>query len=102
MGTISKADIILSAQNKNAAARALPRTQAQEVFDMFFHVITEEIARGNRVELRGFGAFEAKATKARKGRNPATGQAIEIPEGKKVRFKPGQLLKAAVEAGEID
>lgn len=53
----------------------------------------EALADGERVELRGFGIFEAKETKARTGRNPATGAAIEIPASRKATFRPSKELK---------
>lgn len=54
---------------------------------------TQALASGERVELRGFGIFEAKETKARTGRNPSTGQTIEIPASRKAAFRPSKELK---------
>lgn len=54
---------------------------------------TDALANGERVELRGFGIFEAKETKARTGRNPATGATIEIPASRKATFRPSKELK---------
>lgn len=51
------------------------------------------LVAGDRVELRGFGIFEAKETKARTGRNPATGASIEIPASHKATFRPSKELK---------
>jgi nucleoid DNA-binding protein len=51
------------------------------------------LAAGDRVELRGFGIFEAKATKARTGRNPATGASMVIPASHKATFRPSKELK---------
>src|SRR3954447_19086529 len=51
------------------------------------------LASGDRVELRGFGIFEAKVTKARTGRNPATGESIQIAASQKATFRPSKELK---------
>ena len=58
-----------------------------------FDQISEALARGERVELRGFGAFTVKKRVARTGRNPRTGEEVSIPPGKAVRFKPGKELQ---------
>jgi len=58
--------------------------------------ITDALARGERVTLIGFGTFQAVARKARRGRNPQTGQTIQIPAKKVPRFKPGKGLREAV------
>ena len=58
--------------------------------------ISDALAAGDRVELRGFGAFSVRHHKARKGRNPRTGEAIQIPASKQPKFKAGKGLKDAV------
>jgi integration host factor subunit beta len=64
-----------------------------------FDEITAALARGDRVELRGFGAFSAKRREARTGRNPRTGAAVAV-EGKAVPyFKPGKELRERVNGG---
>jgi nucleoid DNA-binding protein len=55
--------------------------------------ISTALVSGDRVELRGFGIFEAKETKARTGRNPSTGATIEIPASRKASFRPSKELK---------
>ncbi|MBR2571982.1 MAG: HU family DNA-binding protein [Clostridia bacterium] len=56
-------------------------------------VITEELKNGGKVQLTGFGTFEVREHAARTGRNPATGETIEIAAGKSPAFKPGKKLK---------
>ena len=63
--------------------------------------ITDALAAGNRVELRGFGAFSVKNRPSRLGRNPRTGEEVAIPSGKTIRFKPGKELQAH-DNGETD
>jgi len=58
--------------------------------------ITDALARGERLTLVGFGTFQAVARKARRGRNPQTGETIQIPAKKVPRFKPGKGLREAV------
>ena len=54
----------------------------------------EALARGERIELRGFGVFVVKPRKRGVGRNPRTGEEVAIPSGKTIRFKPGKELQA--------
>lgn len=56
--------------------------------------IAEALAAGDRVELRDFGVFEVKLQRARPGRNPRTGAAVEVVEKAVVRFKPGRGMQA--------
>ena len=51
------------------------------------------LARGERIELRGFGVFAVKPRKRGVGRNPRTGQEVAIPSGKTIRFKPGKEMQ---------
>lgn len=61
-----------------------------------FNGITESLVKGAKVQLVGFGSFEVRERSARKGRNPQTGEEIEIPATKNPAFKPGKQLKDAV------
>ncbi len=63
------------------------------LFDSLSSVIAYYLSEGEDVSLPGLGKFTVKNTTARKGRNPATGEAIEIPAGRKVVFKPSKNLK---------
>ena len=57
----------------------------------------ESLIHGDRIEIRGFGVFEVKDTKARtSARNPRTSALVYVPPGKKTRFKPGKVLKEAL------
>ena len=59
------------------------------------YAISEALAEGDKVQLIGFGTFETRKRKARSGRNPQTGEVIEIPESMVPAFKPGNKLKDA-------
>ena len=72
------------------------KKEAQEAVDCVFSSITEALKKGDAVTLVGFGTFKVTKRKARKGRNPQTGEEIEIRASKAPRFTPGKLLKEAV------
>lgn len=61
--------------------------------------IGDALARGDRVELRGFGAFSVRERGARKGRNPRTGEAVEVEAKSVPFFRPGKELRARVNGG---
>lgn len=65
----------------------------ERIVSAVFDEITEALARGDRVELRGFGAFSIKQREARKGRNPRTGEAVEVPAKRVPFFKTGKDLR---------
>jgi integration host factor subunit beta len=60
--------------------------------------MTDELAGGGRIEIRGFGAFSLKQRKARLGRNPRTGVMVSVPPKHAVYFKPGAILRERVNA----
>ena len=67
--------------------------EIEQVVDIFFDEISERLAEGGRVELRGFGAFSVKKRDARVGRNPRTGEAVHVEEKHVPFFKTGKLLR---------
>lgn len=77
----------------------LTHRDVTKVVDTVFGEITEALARGSRVELRGFGAFEAVARKGRQGRNPRTGEAVEVEAKRLPRFKTGKGLRDRLNPG---
>lgn len=72
------------------------KKQAQEVVDAVFETITKSLSRGEEVTVTGFGTFRAVKVAARSGRNPKTGEQIQIPASIKPKFKAGKALKDAV------
>lgn len=72
----------------------LPRTKAEAAVDTIFDGMKQALAKGDRIELRGFGVFTVKPRKTGIGRNPRTGAEVSIEPGKAVRFKPGKELQA--------
>jgi integration host factor subunit beta len=65
----------------------------ERLVNTIFEEITEALARGERVELRGFGAFSVKKRDARTGRNPRTGESVSVTEKAVPFFKTGKLLR---------
>ncbi|APT14885.1 HU family DNA-binding protein [Lactobacillus jensenii] len=79
-----------------AAKTKLTKKDVAAAVDAIFASIQEDLAKGEKVQLIGFGTFEVRNRAARKGRNPQTGVEIEIPASKVPAFKPGKALKDAV------
>ena len=71
----------------------------ERIVSTIFDEIIEAMAAGNRVELRGFGAFSVKKRDARQGRNPRTGDAVEVEEKHVPFFKTGKLLRDRLNEG---
>ncbi len=76
----------------------LNKREAKEIVEMFFEEIRSALESGNQVKLSGFGNFDLRDKKQRPGRNPKTGEEIPISARRVVTFRPGQKLKARVEA----
>ncbi len=71
----------------------------ERIVNTIFEEIIEAMANGNRVELRGFGAFSVKKRDARIGRNPRTGEAVQVEEKHVPFFKTGKLLRDRLNSG---
>ena len=71
----------------------LYQRDVERIVSTLFEEITAALARGDRVELRGFGAFSVKQRDARMGRNPRTGEAVPVPEKSVPFFKAGKGLR---------
>ena len=72
--------------------------EIERVVDVFFTEICERLTRGGRVELRGFGAFSTREREPRRGRNPRTGEAVDVPAKRVPYFKPGKEMRARLNA----
>lgn len=81
---------------KVAEKTGITKKQATELLDTFVDTITEEIASGEKVSIVGFGTFEVKERASHIGRNPATGEAMQINTTKSPVFRAGKSLKDAV------
>ena len=83
-------------ENVRAFCGLPKRSQAREVIDDIALFVTESLRKGYKIPLMGLGKLYVRETKARMGRNPATGETIHIPKRKKVRFTPAKALKERV------
>ena len=94
---MTKSELIasLAASNPHLTAR-----DVELIVGTVFDEITNALSRGDRVELRGFGAFTIKHRGARTGRNPRTGTAVEVEEKSVPFFKPGKELRERVDRGK--
>jgi len=89
---VNKTDLV----NSVAEATGLSRKDATNAVESVFNSISDALAEGDKVQLIGFGNFEVRERAARKGRNPQSGEEIEIAASKVPAFKPGKALKDAV------
>ena len=79
-----------------AETQGLPKQQAEAVLDGVVGLLVEHLKAGDRLRLSGLGVLEVRDRPARSGRNPATGEAIQIAASKKVAFRPAKELKDAL------
>lgn len=76
-----------------AEAHGLTKADARKYVDSVFEAIVDAAAKGEEVALNGFGKFKVKESAAREGRNPATGETIQIAASKKLAFSPAKAVK---------
>ena len=89
---MNKAELVAAVAEKTA----LSKKDSEKAVNAAFEAITAALVGGDKVQLVGFGAFEVKERNARVGRNPHTGQEIQIPAGRVVRFSASANFKEAV------
>ena len=75
----------------------LNKREARVIVEMFYVEISEALEKNDNVKISGFGNFELKDKKSRPGRNPKTGEEVDISARRVVTFKPGQKLRARVD-----
>jgi len=85
---MNKAELVAEVANQTG----LTKRTSREAVDAITSAITDSLARGERVTLVGFGSFRVIKREARRGRNPQTGQEIQIPAKEVVRFRSGKSL----------
>lgn len=89
---MTKKDIVMKVSNDTNLTQIDVKRIVQRTLD----VVVESLERGETVELRNFGVFKVKGRRGRLGRNPRTGEEVNVPEKKVVVFKPGLILKQKV------
>ncbi len=90
---MTKADLI---NNISERVNNIPKKDVGNVVNECFNAVTKALAEGEKVQIVGFGTFEVRKRKERKGRNPSNGEEITIPESNVASFKAGKALKEAV------
>ena len=89
--TMHKADLVKYIAEQHRCTK----TEAEKTIDMFTSSVIDAIGKGNKISLIGFGNFSVSKVAARTGRNPRTGEALEIAAYNQPKFKVGQKLKDA-------
>ncbi len=89
---MTKADLIDSVASKTE----LPKPKAEEIVNGFFDDIIAALKNGDKVNISGFGTFSVSQRKARTGRNPKTGETIQIASSRAAKFKAGKTLKESL------
>ena len=89
---MNKQDLVLQLANKLEVSQK----KAEEILNTAFETIIKSVSKGDKVTLVGFGTFEGRKRKERKGRNPKTGEEIQIPASVVPKFSAGKHFKQAV------
>jgi integration host factor subunit beta len=94
--TLTKADLI----EEVLKVTELPRKESETIVETIFDSIIEAIQKGEKIEIRGFGSFRTRQRKGRVGRNPKTGEKVEVPAKRIPFFKPSKELKDFVNSDQ--
>ena len=95
--TLTKIDIV-----ENVASKCgFSKLEAAELVELIFENVREALAHGQNVKISGFGNFVLRDKKSRMGRNPQTGEAMEISPRRVMSFKVSQVLKEAINSGKM-
>jgi integration host factor subunit beta len=96
--TLTKADLI----EEVLRITELPRKESETIVETIFESIIESLQKGDKIEIRGFGSFRTRERRGRVGRNPKTGEKVEVPAKKIPFFKPSKELKDFVNTTEAE
>jgi integration host factor subunit beta len=94
--TLTKADLI----EEVLRITELPRKESETIVETIFESIIDALQKGDKIEIRGFGSFRTRQRRGRVGRNPKTGEKVEVPAKKIPFFKPSKELKDFVNSPE--
>ena len=101
----TREELIQQIARKHPEIRHQAGMNAQEIAQtvyLLLDTLADSLAAGERIELRGFGAFAVHSRPGRKARNPRTGEAVAVPDRRFVHFKPGRDLRRDVDDGAPD
>ncbi|HEX2662751.1 MAG TPA: HU family DNA-binding protein [Candidatus Acidoferrum sp.] len=87
--TLTKADLI----EEVLSVTELPRKESETIVETIFDSIIAALQKGEKIEIRGFGSFRTRERRGRVGRNPKTGEKVDVPAKKIPYFKPSKELK---------
>ena len=85
-----------------ARVAELTRKHSEVIVDAVFESIVNALQRGEKIELRGFGSFRLRRREPRKGRNPKTGDRVDVPSKRVPYFKPGKELKELINSKDSE
>ncbi len=91
---MNKAELVAAIAEKTE----LSKKDSEKALKAFTDVVAEELKKGEKIQLVGFGTFEVAERAAREGRNPQTGKVMSIPASKAPKFKAGKALKETINA----
>ncbi len=94
---MTKADIIEGVYEKVGFSKK----ESAEIVELVFDTVKETLERGDKIKISGFGNFQVRHKKTRMGRNPQSGQPIQIPARRVLTFRPSQVLKSALNGGQL-
>jgi DNA-binding protein HU-beta len=90
---MTKADLVKALKEQAGLATL---AQAEAAYNELFRILASTLKKGDALTIQGFGSFKVVDRKARKGRNPRTGEEINIPASKAVKFTPGKAFKESL------
>jgi len=97
-GSMTKAELV----EEVSRVSDLTKKHAEVIVDTVFKSIIDALHRGEKIELRGFGSFRLRKRESRKGRNPKTGDKVDVPPKRVPYFKPGKELKDLINRAGAD
>jgi integration host factor subunit beta len=95
-GAMTKAELV----EEVSKVSDLTKKHSEVIVDTVFKAIIDALHRGEKIELRGFGSFRLRKREPRKGRNPKTGDKVDVPPKRVPYFKPGKELKELINFSE--
>ena len=90
--TVTKADLV----EEVIRVTELPRKESETIVETVFESIIQALKKDEKIEIRGFGSFRTRQRRGRTGRNPKTGDKVDVPPKKVPYFKPGKELKELI------
>ena len=96
MATVSKSMTKANLVDEVSRVSDLTKKHSEVIVETLFRSIIDALHRGEKIELRGFGSFRLRRREPRKGRNPKTGEKVDVPSKRVPYFKPGKELKQLI------